>query len=140
MKPLLLTSIVLLPVGSLLVLLGFLIYRRIARFRRRAVSTDGVITDFKTGQDSDGDTVYYPIFRFRTDSGQEYTICSETGSNPPGFKKGASVGVLYDPDKPTDARLDTFMQLWLGPLILFALGGVSTLVGVVLLLIELLGG
>jgi hypothetical protein len=139
MKVLLLVGFGLLLVGSLLLVGAYFLYRRTARFRQRAVSTEGVVTDFKTGTDDDGDSVYYPIFQYRAPSGQEYTICSNTGTNPPGFKKGQSVGVLYDPDQPTEARLDTFVQLWLTTIIVSGLGSLFAIFGIVLLVVSIRG-
>ncbi len=126
--------------GGLLVGIGVLLYRRTQRFLATAVPTEGTIVDFKVSEDSDGDSNYFPIFRFRDASGQEHQITSNTGTNPPGFKKGQSVGIFYDPQHPEDACLDTFWRLWIGPIILFTLGGLPAGVGLILLMFGLLGG
>jgi len=128
-----------LPVGLGLGSLGFFVYRRVCRFRRSAASAEGTVVDFRENVDDDGDTSYYPIFRFQDTAGQEHQICSDVGSNPPGFKKGYLVSILYDPNNPANARIDTFSQLWLGPVILLALGGTFALLGLVLLLADISG-
>jgi hypothetical protein len=120
--------------GLLLLAGGFFFYGRTAKFRQRAIATEGVVCDLQVGETSDGDDVYHPVFRYRTREGHEYTIRSDTGTNPPGFKIGQSVGIFYDPDKPSDARIDTFAQLWLVPLILLLAGTLICIVGTIVVL------
>jgi hypothetical protein len=113
---------------------GYFFYRKTARFRKRAIATEGVVCELQVGETSEGEDVYHPIFRYRTREGREYTIRSNTGTNPPGFKIGQSVGIFYDPDKPSDARIDTFAQLWLVPLLLFVAGILICIVGAIVVL------
>jgi len=54
--------------------------------------------------------------RYRTDS--------STGTNPPSFLLGQQVDVLYLPSMPEGAVINSFGQLWLGPIILAGLGAV----------------
>jgi hypothetical protein len=135
------STLLLIGLGFVLVSLlplsgGFLLYRKTARFRKRSIATEGIVCDFQVRETSEGDEVYHPIFRYRARNGHEYTICSDTGTDPPGFKKGQSVGIFYNPDNPADARIDTFAQLWLAPLVLGALGVLFCLVGVLLVVIS----
>jgi hypothetical protein len=51
------------------------------------------------------------------------------GSNPPRYKEGDSVVVLYDPAQPGDVRIHSFFNVWMGPLVLGLLGVIMSLVG-----------
>ena len=92
-------------------------------------SADGTVIDLIVERDSDGDDIYYPRVRFMTAAGESVEFTGSVGSRPAAFDIGEAVAVLYDPAKPRNARIDSFFQLWFGPLILGFLGFVFTAVG-----------
>jgi Protein of unknown function (DUF3592) len=65
---------------------------------------------------------YYPVLRYQTHQGSVKEIVSSVGSNPPRYKEGDSVVILYDPAKPESARIHTFFNVWGVPLILGGMG------------------
>lgn len=67
---------------------------------------------------------YFPVLRYRTQQGAVKEIVSSVGSNPPRYKEGDSVAILYDPAKPESVRIHSFFNVWGMPLIL---GGVGVL-------------
>lgn len=71
-------------------------------------------------RESDGSVTleYAPVFSFQTESGQNYSITSNTSTNPPEFRDGDAITVLYSRGNPNGAKLDSFAQLWLTPVIL----------------------
>lgn len=82
------------------------------------------------------DRVYYPVLRYRTQQGATKEVVSSVGSNPPRHKEGDSVVLLYDPANPDDVRIHSFLNVWVGPLVLGALGVILTLVGAGLTLLH----
>jgi Protein of unknown function (DUF3592) len=72
---------------------------------------------------------YYPVVKFKTATGEERTLHSNTGSSPPSYAVGEAVTVLYDPGNPFDARIKGFFSLWLLAIIFGALGSVFSLIG-----------
>ena len=95
----------------------------------RADKADGTVVDLIGEQDSDGDTMYYPRVRYVTRYGNPVEFTGSVGSSPAAFDVGESVGVLYDPAAPEEARIDTFFQLWFAPLILGGIGLVFAAIG-----------
>jgi hypothetical protein len=75
------------------------------------------------------DVAYYPVLRYRTQQGKPQETVSSVGSNPPRYKEGDSVVILYDPAKPGDVRIHSFFNLWLFPLVLGVTGAIFLLVG-----------
>jgi hypothetical protein len=67
-------------------------------------------------------TYRYPVVRFQTQDGQSVEFESETGTNTFSQKPGEQVEVLYDPLRPEQARIKSFMMLWFGPLIFSVVG------------------
>ena len=82
------------------------------------------------------DRVYYPVLRYRTQQGATKEVVSSVGSSPPRYKEGDSVVVLYDPAKPEDVRIHSFLNVWVAPLVLGSLGVILTLVGAGLTLLR----
>jgi Protein of unknown function (DUF3592) len=95
----------------------------------RAIPADGAVVDLISSTDSDGDTVYYPRVRFRTQVGGMQEFTGSVGSRPAAFDVGEGVRVLYDPERPGDARIDTFFQLWFLPLLLGGMGVIFAGIG-----------
>ena len=92
-------------------------------------TADGAVTDLIAGSGSDGDTVYYPRVRFVTQSGDVIEFTSSSGTSPPAFEVGEAVSVLYEPTSPGNARINSFFQLWLLPIILGGMGSVFGIIG-----------
>ena len=89
------------------------------QFLATAVSVPGVVTENVW---QGGRSAYHPRFSFRTVDGQELSLLSNTGTDPPSFHANQAVTVLYDPKQPRDASIRSFAQLWLLPTILCSLG------------------
>ncbi len=74
-------------------------------------------------------TSYAPRFVFTSGDGRSYTVTSKSSSNPPEFKVGERLTVLYPEENPADAVQKSFMGLWFLPLMLGVLGLGDALVG-----------
>lgn len=75
---------------------------------------------------------YYPIFQFVADNGKEVTSVASVGSSGRRYRVGASVKVLYSPDDPANAQLNSFADLWAMPICLGFFG--SAFLGISLFL------
>jgi len=110
-------------------------YNATNEFLETAQSAPGIVVDFDTrhsssSSSSGSSTTYAPIVEYtHPETGQTIRFTSSASSNPPAFDGGEEVTVLYSPDDPEDARIDSFMSLWMMPLILVVLGGIFLPVG-----------
>jgi len=126
--------------GLLLVALAFAIYT--AHFIRSSAIAEGKVLSLRevVSHSDDADQhesiTYAPVFTFKAADGASYTVSPDMGSSPPGFAVGETVRVLYSPLNPAGARIDTFAQLWLMPMIFGILGVGSTVAGLLLLYLE----
>jgi hypothetical protein len=64
---------------------------------------------------------YHPIVAFE-DGGERRSFTDGVGSLPPDYEVGAEVEVLYDPDDPKAARIDSFKRVWFVPIFISLLG------------------
>jgi hypothetical protein len=91
----------------------------------------GTVVDIETvrSRRGGGDS-YKPVVEYRP-AGDD-PIRFQTGFSGAQFllpKKGDAVEVLYNPANPAGARLNSFLDLWMAPTALLAMGGVFALFG-----------
>lgn len=72
--------------------------------------------------------VYYPIFTFTLKDGSEKTLRSNNGSNPPEFKEGDRVELLYDEKAPENFTVDNWWGLYLLPTVFGAVAALLLLI------------
>lgn len=83
-------------------------------------------------QKGSGNDIYYcPVTVFRDGTGIEHTIQSSGGSNPPRFRVGNAVTVLYRAENPDSAMIQDRFMLWIYPLLFLAIGAVYGTAGYV---------
>ena len=98
------------------------------RFVSGAEKAKGEVIELVWRTDNDGDRVAAPLVAF-TVEGQRYLFTSKTASKPPSYDVGETVDVLYRPDAPSDARIDTFWQIYGSSLLFSGIGLIFALVG-----------
>jgi len=77
------------------------------RLKRRGHRTTGVVADVEREYDHNPDTPGYrnwPVLEFQTDRGQDVRTRTKVSGNA---QVGQQVRVLYDPDNPNTAEIDT---------------------------------
>jgi hypothetical protein len=125
-------------IGPIFLLVAAILALGTRSFLQHATRARATITALELRTDPEDQTVsyYYPRFVFTTPDGRPFSISSNTGTNPPAFKLGQRVDVLYDPANPGDARIDTAVQLWLVPMVLSFIGLVFICIAAVFLMVE----
>ena len=84
------------------------------------VTTTGIVTDteeFSSARPGDPGRSYKLIVTFEV-AGQAYSIKSNAVYNPTGTDwVGQTMPIIYDPDDPDTALIDTFQERWLEPIL-----------------------
>jgi hypothetical protein len=83
-----------------------------------------------TARTTDTSISYYPVVEFLTQRGATIRFRGATGSGVPDYETGAVVNLVYRPDDPQQAKILSFSQFWLGPLVVTVAGLVCFLMGV----------
>ena len=68
---------------------------------------------------------YYPVVQFVASDGKRRSVKMSEGSSSPSYEVGDDVVVLYEPDRPLDARIKSFGSsalMWILPAITGTLG------------------
>lgn len=138
-----LAGAILASVGLLFATIAAIVLVATSGFLSDAERTDGTVVDLEsrisTSRDSDGyrreRELWYPTVEFITPDGQTVTFASSSGSSPPSHEVGDQVEVAYDPGDPSDARIASFVSLYLLPTIFGGLGVLLLGVGATLLVL-----
>lgn len=94
--------------------------------------TSGTVVENRELQDSEGRS-YTPIVEFQAD-GRAIRFEGQNSSDPPAYRVGQRVEVIYDPAQPERARIYRFSELWLAPLLLTLVAVVGGLLSTLWLL------
>ncbi len=95
------------------------------------VKAQGTVVDVVSRtqtQSGERKTFFYAVVEFRTADGEAIRFEDSTGSNPPAYRVGDAVEVLYDPQTPQSAMIDSWV-LWLPSTIVMGFGGLLAVIG-----------
>jgi hypothetical protein len=80
--------------------------RKVERLRRFGHRTPAVVVDYEYRRDQEGDRTPYPLVRFQAPDGRFVTARTDFGGSfVPAI--GDHVDVLFDPDRPEEAHLES---------------------------------
>ncbi len=119
-----------------LLLSGFFAWRSYER-EQSWISVEALVYEVEK-KDAHSDTTdyyYYPHFRFTAQDDREYSVSSTMGSNPARYKVGDRIAVIYPAEKPAEAEINSFANLYIFPLIFGIFGAMLSFSGMVLLLV-----
>ena len=114
-----------LGVGCML-LAGYLSWNTL-RFSTDTEHAIGEVVSYR-GIPDGKDTRYRPRIRFRTVTGDIVTVEGQFATGTQRFAIGSTVPMLYRVEKPNEARVDLFVDNWIGPCIA-ALVGLAGMAG-----------
>lgn len=114
--------------GILMLVGAFSLYNNTQKFLDGAITAEGTVIELLKSRSSDS-TTYTPLVQFTTKNNEVVDFTSLVSSNPPSYKTGESVEVLYQEASPDDAKIKSYFSLWGGATIVGALGVVFFLVG-----------
>jgi hypothetical protein len=93
---------------------------------------EGRILTHRSAPAQGGGRVYTPLVEFTTAAGRPQVFAGQLSAGAPRFAVGATVPVLYPAADPARARIDLFVDNWLGPLAALLVGLATLAAGLVL--------
>ena len=93
--------------------------------------TTGTVISRQTKTDpKSGNALYFPVVTFFEEkTGKTITIRSSVGTSTRPWRTGDKVSVLYNPDRPEDATINSFRDLWLFPVFSCGFGALGIAMG-----------
>jgi hypothetical protein len=106
---------ILVIVGIALLAVGVHLGRSLMRLQAAGEHAPGTVAGLQAESDADSPT-YHPVVRFSTPDGPSIEFKDRVGTDPPSYRAGDPVTVLYDPESPRDtAMIDRGLWNWLAP-------------------------
>ncbi len=109
-------------IGTLIAVVGAVWLLHTCWFVSHAARAAGIIVQLDVSTDSEGGTSYYPVFSFTDTNGSTFTRRSEIGSGYFKFNPGDKVSILYSLENPEKCNIETFVTVWMPPLIAIGFG------------------
>jgi Protein of unknown function (DUF3592) len=138
-ETLLITGAVFSVIGAAFVAIGIAVTRSIRGFERRAARASGRVVDVRweaVGPSGNKIMTGFPVLSFTLPDGRAVETVANTGTTFDVMKEGQAVAVLYDPDDPTQARVDSRASSAGSTLVgaaFMVIGGVFVVLGLALL-------
>lgn len=102
-------------------------------FVQTAATAPGTVVELTRQSDSEGGDSFSPVVEYTLPSGRTVRFEEDLSSNPPSHRVGESVEVFYNPENPSEARINNTFTLWFGPGLLVGMGfcfsSISLLIG-----------
>jgi hypothetical protein len=140
-KAVAIVKFIMLIVGVAMLAGAVYLYSNTRSFLAGAVHAQGTVVDLRRTESLDSHSnrsvSYYPVVQYTASGGRKVEFISDSGSNPPAYSRGDQVEVLYHADAPEKARINGFMSLWFGTLIVSGLGVVFTAVGTAMVVVPI---
>jgi Protein of unknown function (DUF3592) len=103
-------------VGAAMAGIGVKVLVDSQHFLATAATANGVVVDVVKVREEDSEqtlvTNYYPVVQFATARERVVRFRGDQGSNPPDYRVGEPVRVLYDPANPRHVKFDTWNARW----------------------------
>lgn len=74
------------------------------RARKYGFHTTAIVESYKTEPDPDVDTMYFPVFQFKIQTGEVLRISSTTGCSHKRFAIGEAVDIIYYKNKVWESK------------------------------------
>jgi Protein of unknown function (DUF3592) len=120
---------VFLPIGLVFLAVALYFFKADQTLAESGARAEGTVIEVVRARDTGGKIMYRPLVEFRTPGGERQEFASDVSASTPGYGRGERVQVLFDPDNPADAKIDSFMERFFIPLIFSLLGSIFTIVG-----------
>ena len=118
-------SLIFIVVGILLIVTNLVMASSNLEFIQKGVVTEGVVIHTKYGR-------FHPVIRFNTANSEMITY-TQGGFNK-GYRLHDTMSVLYDPNHPNNACINSFGSLWGGYIAVLMIGVLFVVTGVIKLL------
>jgi UPF0716 family protein affecting phage T7 exclusion len=125
--------------GAVLFLSGLFTYIKQEMFIMNATKVSGMVSELVlrvSTSASDDTALYYPKITYSTSDGKTMVFKIPFGSNPPAYKVGQQIQVLYDPSHPTQVYPNLITAIFFYTILLIIGGIISVFVGFLLLFLH----
>ncbi len=119
--------VIFLVVGAIFLIIGLKMYSHQQNFAKTGIAAEATVINIVSHRSSDSVT-YRPEVEFETKTGETIQVVHSMGTNPPKYKKGDIIDILYAPDNPYEIMIDSAFEKVIFPIIFIGIGGLFCLI------------
>ena len=76
--------------------------------------------------------VFLPVIEFVLPDERKIRFTDKVGSFPADYEIGAVLEIIYNPENPSDARINSWKRIWLVPVLLISVGSLLMIAGIII--------
>lgn len=103
--------------GVITFIVGIFVTKNTIEFNQLAINAKGNVSKLVVI-----DSKFYPEVTFLNSKNETHQFISNSGCKPACYKEGETVNVLYLPNHPEEAQLNTFLSLWVPTILICGIG------------------
>ncbi|MBO9338424.1 MAG: DUF3592 domain-containing protein [Chloroflexus sp.] len=103
-------------IGLVLLFIGLFWLNATSERLKRMIDGTGTVVEVTRRRIGD-DINYYPRIEFQTQTGETFQFESNTGGSSTSYRVGDQVPILYNPQMPQDATINSWYEIWLPPIV-----------------------
>ncbi len=103
-------------IGLVLLFIGLFWLNATSERLTRMIDGTGTVVEVIRRRVGD-DTNYYPRIEFQTQTGETFQFESNTGGSSTSYRVGDQVPILYNPQMPQDATINSWYEIWFPPIV-----------------------
>ncbi len=119
----------LLLVGVVLMSIAYWQFQRTMKLLKNGERAKARVLELVESRSRSDGTSYRPVFAFITKTNQAQQFTYDVSSSPPAWKVGEEADIIYNPEKPEQARLLGYWGLFIGTIILAAVAAPFLVIG-----------
>jgi hypothetical protein len=103
-------------IGLVVLFIGLFWLNATSERLKRMIDGTGTVVEVTRRRIGD-DINYYPRIEFQTQTGETFQFESNTGGSSTSYRVGDQVPILYNPQMPQDATINSWYEIWLPPIV-----------------------
>jgi len=117
-------------IGLVALVIGILWIRSTKERLKTMINHTGTVVE-KVRVERPGETAnFYPVVEFKTQTGEVFRFEGKTSGTEYEYKIGEQVEILYDPQDPQGAMINSWKELWFPSIAMMIIGGGMLVLGI----------
>jgi hypothetical protein len=117
-------------IGLVALVIGILWIRSTKERLKTMINHTGTVVE-KVRVERPGETAnFYPVVEFKTQTGEVFRFEGKTSGPENEYKIGEQVEILYDPQDPQGAMINSWKELWFPSIAMMIIGGGMLVLGI----------
>jgi len=118
-------------IGLVALMIGILWIRSTKERMKTMINHTGTVVEMIRVERPGETATFYPVIEFKTQTGEVFRFEGKTSGPENEYKIGEQVEILYEPQDPQGAMINSLKELWFPSIALMIIGGGIMLSGIV---------